>query len=481
MNNQNLTKLSPYLWEIPKTGNMRVPGRIYASEKLMKVILHDESLKQVANVAHLPGIVGYSFAMPDIHWGYGFPIGGVAATDVETGVISPGGVGYDINCGVRLIHTNLKAEEIRPKIKKIVASLFNSIPTGVGSHGAIKKLSIGDVKKVLANGAKWSVEHGYGSVEDLRFIEEGGCLEGSDPDMISQRAYQRGTPQLGTLGSGNHFVEVSKIEEIFYPEAAEIFGIEKGGVVVIVHTGSRGLGYQVCDDFLKVTLRAVSKYGIEIPDRQLACAPLSSSEGKNYLAAMRAAANFAFANRQVIYALIEKSLMSSLDISPSELGFKLIWDIAHNIAKIEKHTYKGKKIKVCVHRKGATRAFGPGSPDLPDEYKEIGQPVLIPGDMGTESYLCVGTEKAMRETFGSSCHGAGRVMSRRQAKKRSREIDIFSEIRKSGVFVMAEGKETIAEEMPYAYKDVSEVVNTMHNAGITKKVARFTPMGVIKG
>ncbi|MCK4688989.1 MAG: RtcB family protein, partial [Candidatus Marinimicrobia bacterium] len=434
-----------------------------------------------ANVAHLPGIIGYSFAMPDIHWGYGFPIGGVAATDVETGVISPGGVGYDINCGVRLIHTNLRAEEIRPKIKKIVTSLFNHIPTGVGSHGAIKKLSIGDVKKVLTNGAKWSVEHGYGSTEDLRFIEERGCLEGSDPDMISQRAYQRGTPQLGTLGSGNHFVEVSKIEEIFYPEAAEIFGIEKGGVVVIVHTGSRGLGYQVCDDFLKVTLRAVSKYGIEIPDRQLACAPLSSSEGKNYLAAMRAAANFAFANRQVIYALIKISLISSLNISPSELGFKLVWDIAHNIAKIEEHNYKGKKIKVCVHRKGATRAFGPGSPDLPDEYKDIGQPVLIPGDMGTESYLCVGTEKAMQETFGSSCHGAGRVMSRRQAKKRSREIDIFSEIRKSGVFVMAEGKGTIAEEMPYAYKDVSEVVNTMHNAGITKKVARFTPMGVIKG
>ena len=481
MNNQNLIQLSPNLWEIPKTGNMRVPGRIYASEKLMKVILHDESLKQVANVAHLPGIVGYSFAMPDIHWGYGFPIGGVAATDVETGVISPGGVGYDINCGVRLIHTNLRAEEIRPKIKKIVASLFNSIPTGVGSHGAIKKLSIGDVKKVLTIGAKWSVEHGYGFAEDLRFIEEGGCLEDSDPNMISQRAYQRGTPQLGTLGSGNHFVEVSKIEEIFYPEAARRFGIEQGGVVVIVHTGSRGLGYQVCDDFLKVTLRAVSKYGIEIPDRQLACAPLSSSEGKNYLAAMRSAANFAFANRQVIYALIKKSLVSSLNMSPSELGFKLVWDIAHNIAKIEEHTYKGKKIKVCVHRKGATRAFGPGSPDLPDEYKDIGQPVLIPGDMGTESYLCVGTEKAMQETFGSSCHGAGRVMSRRQAKKRSREIDIFSEIRKLGVFVMAEGKGTIAEEMPYAYKDVSEVVNTMHNAGITKKVARFTPMGVIKG
>lgn len=478
---KNLIKLNPNLWEIPKTGNMRVPGRIFASEKLIKVILKDESLKQVANVAHLPGIVGYSFAMPDIHWGYGFPIGGVAATDVETGVISPGGVGYDINCGVRLIRTNLLAEEIRPKIKKIVASLFNRVPTGVGSHGAIKKLSIGDVKEVLTIGAKWSIEHGYGSSEDLKFTEERGCLKGADPGIISQRAYQRGTPQLGTLGSGNHFVEISKVEEIFYPEAARRFGIEQGGVVVIVHTGSRGLGYQVCDDFLKITLRAVSKYGIEIPDRQLACAPLSSSEGKNYLAAMRAAANFAFANRQVIYALIKKSLMSSLDISSPELGFKLVWDIAHNIAKIEEHTFKGKKVKVCVHRKGATRAFGPGSPDLPDEYKGIGQPVIIPGDMGTESYLCVGTEKAMQETFGSSCHGAGRVMSRRQAKKRSREIDVFSEIRKSGVFVMAEGKGTIAEEMPYAYKDVTEVVNTMHNAGITKKVARFVPMGVIKG
>ena len=481
MEYQNIVKITPELWEIPKSGGMRVPGRVFASEKLMKVILHDESIKQVANVAHLPGIVGYSFAMPDIHWGYGFPIGGVAATDVETGVISPGGVGYDINCGVRLIRTNLKAKEIKHKIKKIVASLFNNIPTGVGSHGAIRKLSRQDVKNVLITGAKWVVNNGYGSEEDLKFIEEQGCLDGADPDIISDRAYQRGAPQLGTLGSGNHFVEISKVEDIFYPEAAEIFGIEQGGVVVIFHTGSRGLGYQICDDFLKVTLKAVSKYGILIPDRQLACTPLSSKEGKDYLAAMRAAANFAFANRQVIFALTKRSLMSALNISPSELGFKLVWDIAHNIAKIEEHTFEGKNVKLCVHRKGATRAFGPGSPDLPEEYHSIGQPVLIPGDMGTESFLCVGTEKAMQETFGSSCHGAGRVLSRRQAKKRSQGLDLHKEMEKAGVFVMAEGRGTMAEEMPFAYKDVSEVVNTMHNAGITKKVARFTPMGVIKG
>lgn len=481
MDNKNLKRLSPVLWEIPKEGGMRVPGRIYASEKLMESIRQDESIKQVANVAHLPGIVKYSLAMPDIHWGYGFPIGGVAATDINNGVISPGGVGYDINCGVRLIRTNLVADEIKPKIKDIVSSLFSNIPTGIGSHGAIKKLSGSELKKVLIKGAKWSVENGYGSQYDLDFIEEGGCLKGADPSIISKRAYERGVPQLGTLGSGNHFVEVSKVENIYDSKVAEVFGIEKGGVVIFVHTGSRGFGYQVCDDFLKITMKAVAKYGISIPDRQLACAPLNSPEGKDYLAAMRAAANFAFANRQVIYELIKKSLMQSLGISPSELGANLVWDIAHNVAKIEKHKVDGVEKTVCVHRKGATRAFGPGSPDLPEKYRATGQPVLVPGDMGTESYLCVGEEKAMTETFGSSCHGAGRILSRRQAKKRSMETDIFSEIEKSGVFVMAEGKGTIAEEMPYAYKNVSEVVNTMHTAGITRKVARFIPMGVIKG
>ena len=481
MSSEGLIQKSAYLWEIPKAGKMRVPGRIYASEALMSQIRQDESLKQVANVAQLPGIIKYSLAMPDIHWGYGFPIGGVAATDAAQGVISPGGVGYDINCGVRLLRTNLSAEFIRPRIKNIVTGLFNNIPSGVGSHGAIRRLSRSDVQKVLLKGARWAIENGYGAGDDLRYIEDKGCLDGADPDVISQRAYQRGAPQLGTLGSGNHFVEISEISDIYDENIARILGLVKGNIVVFIHTGSRGLGYQVCDDFIKVTLQATAKYGISVPDRQLACAPLDSQEGRDYLGAMRAAANFAFANRQVISSLIESTFHKSLNISPNDLGMRLIWDIAHNIAKIETHMVGGKLQKVCVHRKGATRAFGPGSPDLPDKYRLIGQPVLIPGDMGTESYLCVGTQKAMEETFGSSCHGAGRVMSRHKAKKKSMGRNLFKELENAGVFVMAEGKATMAEEMPYAYKNVTEVVNTMHQAGITKKVARFKPVGVVKG
>ncbi|MDO9547439.1 MAG: RtcB family protein [Candidatus Marinimicrobia bacterium] len=477
----NIVKISPYLWEIPQSGAMQVPGRIYASEQLMNQIQKDESLKQVANVAHLPGIINYSLAMPDIHWGYGFPIGGVAATDAHSGVISPGGVGYDINCGVRLLRTNLSADFIRPKIKNLVTTLFNAIPSGVGSHGAIRKLSRKDIRNVILKGAGWAIENGFGHSDTLNFIEDNGCLKNADPDMISERAYQRGMPQLGTLGSGNHFVEISKISDIYDETVAARLGLIKGNVVVFIHTGSRGLGYQVCDDFIKVTLQATKKYGINVPDRQLACAPLDSQEGKDYLGAMRCAANFAFANRQVISSLIESVMMKSLTMNPNDMGLQLIWDIAHNIAKIENHIVGGKQRQVCVHRKGATRAFGPGSPDLPAEYHDIGQPVLIPGDMGTESYLCVGTPKAMLETFGSSCHGAGRVLSRTQARKKSMGRNLYGELAKAGIFVMAQGKSTMAEEMPDAYKNVTEVVNTMHEAGITKKVARFTPMGVIKG
>lgn len=481
MNNEELIQKSAYLWEIPQVGSMRVPGRIYASETLMNKIRQDESLKQVANVAQLPGIIDYSLAMPDIHWGYGFPIGGVAATDASAGVISPGGVGYDINCGVRLFRTDLSAEFIQPRIKNLVTGIFNNIPTGVGSHGAIRKLSRKDVRQVLQKGALWAIENGYGCSEELKYIEDKGMLAGADPDVISERAYQRGAPQLGTLGSGNHFIEISEIVDIYEPEIAWQLNLEIGNIVILIHTGSRGLGYQVCDDFIKVTLRATTKYGIFISDRQLSCVPLNSPEGKDYLGAMRAAANFAFANRQVISALVERTIERILNISPGDLGMRLIWDIAHNIAKIETHEIEGKTRKVCVHRKGATRAFGPGSPDLPQEYRDIGQPVLIPGDMGTESYLCVGTLKAMHETFGSSCHGAGRVMSRHKAKNHSKGHNLFREMENAGVFVMAEGKATMAEEMPYAYKNVTEVVNTMHQAGITKKVARFKPLGVVKG
>ncbi len=481
MSNIELIKISEQLWEIPQIAAMRVPGRIFATEKLLEAIRNDESLKQVVNVAHLPGIVGFSYAMPDIHWGYGFPIGGVAAMNLDEGVISPGGVGYDINCGVRLIRTNLDIESIKPQIKNIIAAIFNHVPSGVGSHGAIYNLSKAQLVQVSQKGAQWAVEQGFGESNDLKFIEDRGSLAGSQPDVISARAFERGASQMGTLGSGNHFIEVSRVAEIFDEKAATAMDLFLNQMVIIVHTGSRGFGYQICDDFLKVTMQAAKKHDIFLPDRQLACAPLNSQEGKDYLGAMRAAANFAFANRQVIHTLIEKALLQALKISPRELGFRPVWDIAHNIAKIEEHQFQDKKIKVCVHRKGATRAFAPNHPDLPPEYKAIGQPVLIPGDMGTESYLCVGTEKAMQETFGSSCHGAGRVLSRHAAKEKARSMNFLAELEKSGVYVLAQEKGTIAEEMPFAYKDVRQVVETMHRAGITKKVARFTPLGVVKG
>jgi len=481
MDSQNIKQIDEQIWEIPQSGAMRVPGRIFANDKLMQAIRNDQSLKQVANVAQLPGIVGFSYAMPDIHWGYGFPIGGVAAFDVEDGVISPGGVGYDINCGVRLMRTNLSVMQIKPIIKELVAAIFSNVPSGVGSHGAIKKLTRREIEQVTIQGAAWAVERGFGSPNDLQFIEDGGQLSGGEPSVISQRAFERGADQMGTLGSGNHFIEIGQVVDIFDPVIAEKMGIVGNNVVILLHTGSRGFGYQICDEFIKSTLQATSKYGIQIPDRQLACAPLKSQEGQDYLAAMRAAANFAFANRQVITTLIENVIQKQLHISPAELGFRTVWDIAHNIAKIEEYSINGKNVRVCVHRKGATRAFEPGHPDLPEIYQKTGQPVLIPGDMGTESYLCVGTQNAMNTTFGSACHGAGRVLSRHQAKEKARSIDLYKTLAENGVYVMAGEKGTIAEEMPFAYKDVSEVVETMHQAGIIRKVARFKPLGVIKG
>lgn len=476
-----INKVSQNIWEIPQTGKMHVPGRIYASEELMQILRNDASLDQIVNVAQLPGITGFSFGMPDIHWGYGFPIGGVAATDIETGVISPGGVGYDINCGVRLIRTNLYFNEVKNKIKPLIATIFSAVPSGIGSHNAIKKLNLSDIQKILMTGARWAVENRFGTENDLNFIEDRGCLQGADSDIISRRAIERGLSQMGTLGSGNHFIEISKVADIYDDIAAQAMDISIGNIVIQIHTGSRGLGYQVCDDFIKVTLQASQKYGIEIPDRQLSCAPLTSPEGKDYLAAMRASANFAFSNRQVIHSLIEHAFIQSLNIGPNELGFRCVWDIAHNIAKIEEHDYKGIKRKYCVHRKGATRAFGPDYPELPLNYKFIGQPVLIPGDMGTESYVCIGTKTAMAETFGSSCHGVGRILSRSQAKKKGATINLFKELEKSGVFVMAEEKSTIAEEMPFAYKNVTQVVNTLYETGIIRKVARLVPLGVVKG
>lgn len=476
-----LRKINDYLWEIPPSGEMKVPGRIYASLKLLEKIREDDSLKQVSNVATLPGIIGYSFAMPDIHAGYGFSIGGVAAMDVEEGVVSPGGVGYDINCGIRLAKTNLKYEEIKDKIDKIVSKMFSKIPSGVGSHGAIPKLSKENLKKVLIEGSKWAVENGFGKLEDIELTEEKGSFDGADADVLSKRAIERGLDQLGTVGSGNHFVELSVVEEIFLPEIAKEFGIFEGQVVIFIHSGSRGLGYQVCDDYLRILGGATQKYGIKLPDRQLACVPINSPEGKQYISAMKASANFAWANRQILMALTERAIQEALGISPKPLGFQLIYDLAHNIAKFEEHIFNGKKVNVLVHRKGATRAFGPGRKEIPEKYRKIGQPVLLPGDMGRASYLLIGTEKAMEETFGSSAHGAGRIKSRSQAIREGSSRNIAWELKEKNVFVMAEGKKTLLEEMPDAYKDVNEIALVTEKSGISLRVCRMKPIGVIKG
>jgi len=476
-----LERIEECLWEIPRQGGMRVPGRVYATEKLLSDLKEDNSLRQVMNVAHLPGIVGYSLAMPDIHWGYGFPIGGVAAVDLQEGVISPGGVGYDINCGVRLVKTHLSYGTIQEKLPRVVETLFSLIPSGVGSQGAIPKLSKGDEKRLLREGARWAVEQGYGRPEDLEYMEEGGRLESADADLVSEHALERGLKQVGTLGSGNHFLEIGRVDEIYLPEVAEALGIFPDQVVVMIHTGSRGLGYQTCEDFLKVMDQAMAKYKIQLPDRQLASTPIQSPEGRDYLAAMAAAANYAWGNRQVIMSQAEKAFLQALDISPSELGFSLIYDVCHNIAKIEEHVVEGKRRRLCVHRKGATRAFPPGHPQIPKAYQQIGQPILIPGDMGRYSFLLVGSEAAMEKTFGSTCHGAGRAMSRTQSKKQSRGLNIDQEMARLGVVARYRGRETMAEEMPHAYKDVADVVETMDLAGISKRVARFRPVGVIKG
>jgi len=480
--NVNINQIEEFVWEVPRHGNMSVPGRIYASRKMMESIIgEEESIKQVINVAMLPGIQKYSLAMPDIHWGYGFPIGGVAATDLEEGVISPGGVGYDINCGVRLARTNLKQKEVTNRMQEIVKSLFAHVPTGVGSSGALKKLNKDEIRNVLKIGANWAVKNGFGVSVDLDHTEEKGCLKNANPDSVSNRAIERGQNQVGTLGSGNHFLEVQVVDEIYDEKAASAFGLFPTQVVIMIHCGSRGLGHQVCDDYLRVLSNATSKYQIHLPDRQLACAPIQSTEGSDYLGAMSAAANFAWANRQVIMELAKRSLLKSLSISERELGFSLVYDVCHNIAKIEEHRTNGTTKKVCVHRKGATRAFPAGHPLTPDSYRHIGQPVLVPGDMGRYSFVAVGCQKAMEDTFGSTCHGAGRQQSRRKALKAGKGRDLIAEMEKLGVVVHARGMRTVAEEMPEAYKDVSMVVEAMHKSGISKKVAKLRPIGVIKG
>jgi len=473
---QKMKKVSETLYEIPASGRMRVPARIYASEKILPDILKDNAPQQAANVACLPGIVDYSLAMPDIHWGYGFPIGGVAAFDLDDGVISPGGVGYDINCGVRLLRTSINRKELGTNIKSVTESLYRAIPAGVGVSGPLK-LARAEQEAVLIHGAHWAVKQGYGRREDLQVIEETGRLEAADPKAVSERALQRGRSQIGTLGSGNHFVELGYVDKVYDEKAASKLGLNADSVTVIIHTGSRGFGHQVCDDFIRVMLRASEKYGIELPDRQLCCAPVRSPEGRKYLAAMACAVNFAFCNRQMITHWVRETLEKQYP----GIEIRVVYEVAHNIAKIESHRLEDSTAELCVHRKGATRALPPQHPDLPAEYRDIGQPVLIPGDMGRCSYVLLGTDRAAAETFASTCHGAGRVLSRKQAIKRARGRSIHRELEERGIIIRATSKSTLAEEMSEAYKDVSEVVETVVRAGLSKKVVKLKPLGVIKG
>jgi tRNA-splicing ligase RtcB len=475
-----LQKLDEHRWLIPQSGGMRVPGILYASERLLKEAGGQEGARQVANVAHLPGIVRHSLAMPDMHWGYGFPIGGVAAFDLDQGIVSPGGVGYDINCGCRLMATRLTAEDVRGRLADLVAALFRDIPSGVGSRGPVK-LSAKEERKVLVEGSAWAVAQGYGAAGDLETTEDGGRMAGADPDAVSDRALERGRDQLGTLGSGNHFLEIEVVEEIFDPVAAAAFGLAPGQLCVMIHSGSRGLGYQVCDDYLARMVKHAGELGLELPDRQLACAPLASGRGREYLAAMACAANYAWANRQMLMHRTRETFEKALGLSPRELGMRLVYDVCHNIAKMEEFPMEGRTVRLCVHRKGATRSFPPGHPALPAAYRPVGQPVLIPGDMGAGSYVLAGTEHAYAETFGSTCHGAGRVMSRTQATKASRGRAIGRELADRGIVVMAAGKGTLREEMPEAYKDLDEVVDVADRAGLSRKVARLRALGCIKG
>jgi tRNA-splicing ligase RtcB len=476
-------KIDDYRWEIPpgyKTG-MLVPGLIYASEAMLDHIWEERAFEQVANVAFLPGIVGRSLAMPDIHWGYGFPIGGVAATSVENGVVSPGGVGFDINCGVRLLRTSLTEPEVRPKLENLLTELYSNIPSGLGSTGKIR-VSEKELDEVMVKGSRWAVEKGYGDSEDLVVTEESGCLRMANPDKVSSKARKRGIPQLGSLGAGNHFQEVQVVDEIYDRTAATAMGIRAvGQVLFMIHTGSRGFGHEICSDYVRLLDEATKKYGISLPDRQLACTPVKSPEGQDYLAAMACAANYAWTNRQFIAHWARESFVKVFGKSRREMGLEQVYDVAHNIAKIEQYVISGKKQTLCVHRKGATRAFPAGHPDVPSVYQKTGQPVLIPGDMGRCSYIALGTETALKESFGSTCHGAGRTQSRAAAKRSLRGVDVARALEARGILVKAGSMGGLAEEASEAYKDVTEVVNVTHSAGISRKVARAVPIGVIKG
>jgi len=473
-----LKQLDHVRWLLDKDfkAGMRVTGLIYGDSYIIQNLEKEGALEQIANVACLPGILKHSYAMPDVHWGYGFPIGGVAAFSMDDGIISPGGVGYDISCGVRVMLTFLDQDEVKPHIDELTAAIFTKVPCGVGSKGAIKK-GESDLLDVLANGALWAVKKGYGTKEDLECIEESGRLPHANASYVSKKALERGKPQLGTLGSGNHFLEIQVIDEIYDENVARRFGLNLGQVTVMIHCGSRGLGHQVCDDYIKVMLRAMTKYGIKVPDRQLCCAPLRSQEAREYLGAMQAAANYALANREIIGHMVRDVFLRFFP----KAELKLLYDVSHNMAHIEKHELDGVIMDVCVHRKGATRAFPPDHPSLPEKYRPVGQPVIIPGSMGTESYILVGTKRGMEECFASTCHGAGRVLSRKAAMKSEDADTVLKRLEQKGIKVMADQMGTIREEIPEAYKDVSRVVDVVEKAGISRKVARLRPLAVIKG
>jgi tRNA-splicing ligase RtcB (3'-phosphate/5'-hydroxy nucleic acid ligase) len=477
-----VSQIDEYRWEIPMDSipGMRVPGIVYADEKMIRNPRNNDTLRQVAQVATLPGIVKASLAMPDFHYGYGFPIGGVMASSAEKGVISPGGVGFDINCGVRMLTTPLHIDQVKPLADRLVKRIFSVVPCGVGSAGKIK-LKTGQLKTIITEGCRWTVDNGYGVKEDLVFIEDNGCLPGADPHSLSDRAYERGMNQLGTLGSGNHFIEIQGVTEIYDETAAACFGLKSGQVTVMIHSGSRGLGHQVCTDYLKIMANAVRAYNFHLPDRQLACAPVNSREGKKYLSALKGAANYAWSNRQCLTHWVRSVFDECFSGEISGNDLKLLYDVAHNIVKMESHIVDGRRMDLAVHRKGATRAFGPGNRNIPVSYRAIGQPVIIPGDMGTASYILCGTDLAMEETFGSACHGAGRNLSRKAARRAAKGRSIVSELNRKGISICAAGKGIIVEEMPDAYKNIDDVIRVMCGAGITTPVAKVIPLGVVKG
>jgi tRNA-splicing ligase RtcB len=479
---QDLRRLSDILYEVPKGFRhfMRVPARVYADEELLEAAMADESMEQLVNTTALPGVVRYTLAMPDIHQGYGFPIGGVAATALPDGVISPGGIGYDINCGVRLLASSIHKDEFAPYRDAVVDALARTIPTGVGRGGEVS-VTKDEMNRVLSHGARWAVKQGFGSEEDLAVTEEGGAFEGADPSAVSSKAKERGHDQLGTLGSGNHFLEVQEVAQIFDEETARAFSLFEGQIVVLIHSGSRGLGHQVCTDYVQRLQGSLAHYGITLPDRELVCAPLNSPEGRDYWGAMCAAANFAWANRHILAHLVRRTFDEVLQGKVQDTWLRQVYDVAHNIGKIEEYTVDGKTMKVCVHRKGATRAFPPGTREIPAFYRPVGQPVLIPGSMGTASYVLVGQQTAMEETFGTTCHGAGRSMSRAKATKTARAEEVVRRLESKGIAIRGASYRGIAEEVPEAYKDVSRVVDVVHKAGIARKVAMLRPIGVIKG